>query len=86
MGERYLASRPFFYLSKEPVKRLAHQSFVMPLHGCDGQHVAFDRFHDSIVAKSYGRQILPQILDGLVMRTVDHTRFEPDDAGETRIG
>ena len=83
MDERSNASRPFYYLYKEPVKRLAHQSFVMPLDSSDRQYVAFEGFDDSIFAKRNGHQIMSQVLDCLMMRTIDHTSFETNNACKT---
>ena len=57
MDVRSLASRPFYYLSKEPIKRLTNQSLVMPLHSSYRKNVAFERFDDTIVTKCYGYQI-----------------------------
>ena len=83
MDERSNTSRPFYYLYKEPVKRFAHQPLVMPLDSSDRQYVAFEGFDDTIFAKRNGHQIMSQVFDCLMMRTIDHTRFETDDAGKT---
>ena len=57
MDERLKSSRPFYYLSKEPIKWLTDQPFVMPLHSSDRKNGAFERFDDTIITKGYGYQI-----------------------------